>query len=86
MRNKSEFKAKTEFREEYDEDGNLCGYSRLETDREYYLSLNLAAKFAGRDRATVAKVAAELESFDGPKASKLYRSRHILELIARGGL
>ena len=86
MGDKSEFKAKTEFREEYDENGNLCGYSRIETSREYYLSPNLAAFFTGRDRATVKKAAAELESYDGPKMAKLYRSRHILELVARGGL
>jgi hypothetical protein len=58
----------------------------METDREYYLSLNLCAILTGRDRATVKKAARDLESFDGPKGAKLYRSRHLLELVARGDL
>ena len=82
----SEFRAKTAFREEFDEYGNLFGYSRIETDREYYLSLNLAAILTNRDRQTVRRAARELESFNGPKRAKLYRSRHLLELVARGAL
>jgi hypothetical protein len=83
---KSEFKAQTEFEEEFDEYGNLFCYSRIETDREFYVSLNLAAILTGRDRATVTRAARELESFDGPKGAKLYRYRHFLELVARGAL
>jgi hypothetical protein len=83
---KSEFKAQTKFEEEFDEDGNLVGYSRIETDREYYVSLNLAAIMTGRDRATVRRAARELESYDGPKGAKLYRYRHLFELVARGAL
>ena len=83
---KSEFKAQTKFEEEFDEDGNLVGYSRIETDREYYVSLNLAAIMTGRDRATVRRAARDLESFDGPKGAKLYRYRHLLFLVARGDL
>jgi hypothetical protein len=82
----SEFKAQTKFEAEFDESGNLLCYSRIETAREYYMSLNLAAILTGRDRATVTKAARELESYDGPKGAKLYRSRHLLELVARGDL
>ena len=83
---KSEFRAESEFEAEFDESGNLFGYSRIETAREFYVSLNLAAILTGRDRATVTRAARELESFDGPKGAKLYRSRHLLELVARGAL
>jgi hypothetical protein len=83
---KSEFKAQTEFEAEFDESGNLFCYSRIETAREYYLSLNLAAILTERDRATVRRAVRDLESFDGPKGAKLYRSRHLLELVARGDL
>jgi hypothetical protein len=83
---KSEFKAQTKFEEEFDEDGNLVAYSRIETDRQYYVSLNLAAILTGRDRATVRRAARELESYDGPKGAKLYRYRHLFELVARGAL
>jgi hypothetical protein len=82
----SEFRAESEFEEEFDEDGNLVAYSRIETDREYYVSLNLAAIMTGRDRATVRRAARELESYDGPKGAKLYRYRHLFELVARGAL
>jgi hypothetical protein len=82
----SEFKAQTEFEAEFDEFGNLVCYSRIETDRAYYVSLNLAAILTGRDRATVARAVRELESFDGPKGAKLYRYRHLLGLVARGDL
>jgi hypothetical protein len=82
----SEFKAQTKFEAEFDEYGNLLGYSRIETAREYYMSLNLAAILTGRDRATVTRAARYLESYDGPKGAKLYRSRHLLELVARGAL
>jgi hypothetical protein len=82
----SEFKAQTKFEAEFDESGNLFGYSRIETAREFYVLLNLAAILTGRDRATVTRAARELESFDGPKGAKLYRSRHLLELVARGDL
>jgi hypothetical protein len=78
---KSEFKAETEFREEYDDEGNLCAYSRIETDRRYYFSLNLAAQFTEKDRRTVTKAARDLESFAGPGGAKLFRSHHILELV-----
>ena len=83
---KSEFRAESEFEEEFDEDGNLVAYSRIETSREYYVSLNLAAIMTGRDRATVRRAARELESYDGPKGAKLYRYRHLLQLVARGAL
>jgi len=82
----SEFRAESDFEPEFDENGNLFGYSRIERSREYYLSLNLAAILTGRDRATMTRAARELESFDGPKGAKLYRSRHLLELVARGAL
>lgn len=83
---KSEFRAESEFEEEFDEDGNLVAYSRIETDREYYVSLNLAAIMTGRDRATVRRAARELESYDGPKGAKLYRSRHLFQLVMTGEL
>lgn len=83
---KSEFKAESEFEPEFDEDGNLVAYSRIETDREYYVSLNLAAIMTGRDRATVRRAARELESYDGPKGAKLYRSRHLFQLVMTGAL
>ena len=82
----SEFRAESEFKAEFDEDGNLVAYSRIETSREYYVSLNLAAIMTGRDRATVRRAARELESYDGPKGAKLYRYRHLLQLVARGAL
>jgi hypothetical protein len=82
----SEFKAQTKFEEEFDESGNLFCYSRIETAREYYVSLNLAAILTERDRATVTRAVRELESFDGPKGAKLYRYRHLLGLVARGDL
>jgi len=82
----SEFRAESEFEEEFDEDGNLVAYSRIETDREYYVSLNLAAIMTGRDRATVRRAARELESYDGPKGAKLYRSRHLFQLVMTGDL
>jgi hypothetical protein len=63
----SEFKAQTKFEAEFDESGNLLGYSRIETAREFYVSLNLAAILTGRDRATVTRASRELESFDGAK-------------------
>jgi hypothetical protein len=83
---KSEFRAQTKFEEEFDESGNLFCYSRIETAREYYVSLNLAAILTGRDRATVTRAVRELESCDGPKGAKLYRYRHLLGLVARGDL
>jgi hypothetical protein len=82
----SEFRAESEFEPEFDEDGNLVAYSRIETDREYYVSLNLAAIMTGRDRATVRRAARELESYDGPKGAKLYRSRHLFQLVMTGEL
>jgi len=82
----SEFKAQTKFEAEFDESGNLFCYSRIETDRAYYVSLNLAAILTERDRATVTRAVRELESFDGPKGAKLYRYRQLLGLVARGDL
>jgi hypothetical protein len=70
---------KSEFKEEYDEDGVLCGYSRRQ--KVFYLSLNLAAFHTGKDRATVSKAARDLETFRGPKGARLYRSAHLLESI-----
>jgi hypothetical protein len=83
---KSEFKAESEFEAEFDESGNLFCYSRIETAREFYVSLNQAAILTGRDRATVTRAVRELESFDGPKGAKLYRYRQMLALVARGYL
>ena len=83
---KSEFRAESEFEEEFDEYGNLFCYSRIEKAREYYVSLNLAAIMTGRDRATVRRAARELESYDGPKGAKLYRSRHLFQLVMTGAL
>jgi hypothetical protein len=82
----SEFKAQTKFKAEFDESGNLFCYSRIETAREYYVSVNLAAILTERDRATVKRAVRELESYDGPKGAKLYRYRHLLGLVARGDL
>jgi hypothetical protein len=82
----SEFKAETEFEAEFDESGNLLCYSRIETDRQFYVSVNLAAILTGRDRATVTRAVRELESCDGPKGAKLYRYRHLLGMVARGDL
>jgi hypothetical protein len=82
----SEFRAESEFEAEFDECGNLFCYSRIETDREFYVSLNQAAILTGRDRATVTRAVRELESVDGPKGAKLYRYRHLLALVARGAL
>ena len=70
---------KSEFKEEYAEDGVLCAYSRRED--VFYLSLNLAAFYTGKDRATVSKAARDLETFIGPKGARLYRSTHLIESI-----
>jgi hypothetical protein len=83
---KSEFKAQAKFEAEFDEFGNIFCYSRMETAREYYVSLNQAAILTERDRATVTRAVRELGSLNGPKGAKLYRYRHVLQLVARGDL
>jgi len=73
------------FHKAFDEDGNLCGYWRLEP--VIYVSISIAAEHTGRDRATVAKRAkkAYLYPFDGPKESKLYRADHVYEAVFSAG-
>jgi hypothetical protein len=75
---------KPKFIEEFDSDGNLTGYTRVEQVKVHYLSLNLAAEVTGRDRKYVTKVARELESHQGPKRARLYYSPHLLEAIYTG--
>jgi hypothetical protein len=72
----------SEFKEECGEDGILCGYSRQET--VFYLSLNLAAFYTGKDRRTVANAARDLESFVGPKGARLYRSAALIRKVITG--
>ena len=71
------------FQEEYDENGRLTVYWRLEP--VCYLSINLCAEYVGKDRATVAKRAkkAELYTYDGPKDAKLYKFDHLCEAVFR---
>ena len=46
------------FTKAFDEDGILCGYWRLEP--VFYLSVNLATAYTGKDRALVTEIARDL--------------------------
>jgi len=67
------------FTKAFDENGVLCGYWRLEP--VYYLSVNLAAAYTGKDRAFVTGIVRDLTPERGPGRSQLYNSAHLLAAL-----
>jgi hypothetical protein len=77
-------KSSKEFEEFYDKATRCIMYRRF--DEVYYVSISVAARLTGRDRATVRKAvrSADLYPEKGPRNSDLYKSYQILRAIATG--
>jgi hypothetical protein len=77
-------KPSNEFEEFFDEAIRCIMYRRF--DEVYYISISVAARLTGRDRATVQKAArsAGLYPEKGPRNSELYKSYQIFRAIATG--
>ena len=77
-------KPSKEFEEFFDKETRCIIHKRLE--EVFYVSISVAARLTGRDRATVRKAikAADLYPEKGPRNAELYRSSHILRAIATG--
>jgi hypothetical protein len=77
-------KPSKEFEEFFDKASRCIMYRRF--DQVYYISISVAARLTGRDRATVRKAvrAAGLYPEKGPRNAELYKSYQILRAIATG--
>ena len=77
-------KPSKEFEEFFDKATRCIMYRRF--DEVYYVSISVAARLTGRDRATVRKAVrgADLYPEKGPRNSELYKSYQIIRAIATG--
>ena len=73
-----------EFEEFFDEESRCIMYRRF--DLTYYISISVAARLTGRDRATVRKAvrSADLYPEKGPRNAELYKSDQIFRAIFTG--
>jgi hypothetical protein len=71
-----------EFQEAFDEEGELLGYYRSEP--QHFITIDLAVVLTGKSRSVVLQSARSLESYAGPRGTRLYRSHHLLERVMTG--